>query len=153
MFLSFLPDGVSGQLPPPRKSNDGPGSDEEIIRTRWVNPEDVLSAYYSPNPQNGEKLILFPPQVYLLTILSGVFASSATVEQARKKLVELAQGRDREDGVALGKYVMMPYQKMMDGEGRPLIALDKPRGDRERWVRAGKGPVEIVKREDVQARL
>ncbi|KAF8462531.1 hypothetical protein BDZ91DRAFT_734036 [Kalaharituber pfeilii] len=156
MFLAFLPPHISTHACIPSPASTG----DEILQAQWIHPRDILSAYYahslckqskstlpSASAKQEPKLILFPPQLYLLTILS----QCLTLPFPRKVLLRMA------DETLFGQYVIQPYVKKMVVVGEEqrkatVLGVDRPRGDAERWllVENGKeGPerVEVMERE------
>ncbi|KAI5787584.1 hypothetical protein DFH27DRAFT_632983 [Peziza echinospora] len=153
MFLAFLPSHCTQD---PILPTTG-----EVVDVMWMSPQKLLSIYNSQdqveeegsiNPdQKQKKILLFPPQVYLLTLLSDILARfSGDSEGARREMVRVA----REEGV--GGWVIEPYMRGVEKNGgRTVLGLDRPRGDKEKVVavkftKGGPSRVEVLRRGEAE---
>lgn len=154
MFLAVLPPGTAtantASLLPST-------SDDEIVQRYWIHPREVLAKYYSQSSvittHPANRLILFPPQLYLLhhlsIVLSDAQSSSTKAADSYTRLLQYTK-------TSFAKQVIQPYSKRVlndigKDQGKTLLGVDRPRGDTDVWikVRPGKGgprEVEVVGR-------
>ena len=167
MYLYFLPlfsMGTGDDVHPMKKQSivPQPTPDRESIEHTTA---QFLPPYQWLDQSRRQEIQLYPPQFFLLQLLSHFFPSTSdsrdtnTLESQRKKLLEFVHSGDP----PWTEKCISPYELFWnDHDERAVLGLDKPgpelngsgrRGDAERvmtWKMVKKGPsfMEVEWRED-----
>ncbi|KAF3913888.1 hypothetical protein ABW21_db0204216 [Orbilia brochopaga] len=121
MFLAFLPaDDITASTQSKESTAQLPTADGgvETVSATFMTAAEILAAL------KANKIILFPPQAYLVTRLAAFTSDgSVTVSRQRERI------RAWLESEGMGAWVFEPRQEGMTKDGRRLILGYGPRGD------------------------
>jgi hypothetical protein len=151
MYLYFLPlESASSQAGPSESSLP---TDSEAVVPLPTSDGGVehTAALFAPlstwlRQARSNKIILFPPQFYLMYLLAPMLSSNsktpstiADLQQQRLAVLDFLQTDGDGNGVKWADKVMSPTGLFFGKDGRSVLALDKPGPELKESGRSGDG--------------